>query len=84
MQSTQHQNKHLKEYTPYLSASLNRKGVLDIDTVKGVSLGWQNTRTVDVMGFAMPVKLLVIMDMILVKALVAKSIVILLEVLKKQ
>lgn len=30
---------NLKEYKPYLSAHLNRKGVLDIDTVKGCELG---------------------------------------------
>jgi hypothetical protein len=29
----------MKTYRPYLSASVNRKGVLDIDTVKGCSLG---------------------------------------------
>ena len=31
--------KNLKEYSPHISASLNRKGVLDIDTVKGCSFG---------------------------------------------
>ncbi len=30
---------NLKQYNPHLSASLNRKGVLDIDTVKGCELG---------------------------------------------
>jgi len=32
----------MKEYLPYLSASINRKGVLDIDTVKGCKLGMAN------------------------------------------
>ena len=30
---------NLKEYSPYLSASLNCKGVLDVDTVKGCEFG---------------------------------------------
>lgn len=29
----------MKKYKPYISANLNRKGVLDIDSVKGCSLG---------------------------------------------
>ena len=30
---------NLKKYNPHLSASLNRKGVLDVDTVKGCEIG---------------------------------------------
>ncbi len=46
----------MKNYQKYLTASINLKGVLDVDTVKGCSLDSQNIPMVDAMVNAMQIK----------------------------